>query len=315
MLKNKFLFSFVFIFCAVHSMERPPVGTPAQQAAKQFQRQINQELKPELIQILKESRPFKLLHKLKSFYTQNRSMFPSMHEMCASFMLTLKYPGAALGSKILDLSPTDVEQAWQKEWAIAIFEGNLHASQATLESLKKKLEQQIKKFETALVEQQAFFDAEKDLKAKERLLTKAKKIFANRDHLAPLQEAPLELFRDKKFQHDYNAKLRELYSPQTIDADAQEIHPEGHSLLFQLCHQNLSVADFSQMLTFLTSGEQGLGINQKINDQTLLDYAKKIKLDQEYITTIVNLGGKKTQKSLRWSNDVQDKNENNTTLL
>jgi hypothetical protein len=315
MFKNKLFFSLLFTFCALNSMEQSFTGTPAQQTAAQFKAQINHEFKPELMEILKENHPFNLLYKLKNFYNKNRSVFPSMHEMCASFMLTLKYSRAALGSKISDLAPSEAEHAWQKEWTLACIQGNLHTSQATVKSLAQKIEQQKKKFARVPVDEQAFYPCEDDLKKKAPLVTRAKKIVAAHDQLQSLQEKPLILFKDNEFKRIYNESLRELYSPQTIDADAQEMHADGHSLLFQLCHQNLSVSEFSQMLGFLTSGYQGLRINQKINEQTLLDYAKKIKLDQEYITTIVNFGGKKNQKSLRWSNDVQDKNENNNTLL
>ena len=287
----KFILLPALLSCfATFAMENPPM-TPAQKAAAQFKTRIDQEFKPELMTALKEFRPFNVLAQLKDYYNQQQSLFPSLREMYTSFMLALEFPSAALGSKIADLrpTPTDVERAWQKEWVLMDLKNGLDTSQNKLNELNRKLATAKNSF-AGIVDQQAFTAPERDLEAKQRLLIKAKKMVARHNALARLQEYPLLLLRDKQFQDDYNKTLRESYSPQTLNLDAQDMHPLGHSLLFQLCDEELSLENFEQMLTFLTSGEQALPINQVINEETVLDYATK-KLDNTYIETIKKRGG------------------------
>lgn len=291
-----------------------PSGTRAQQAATQFKTHIDHQFNSELMDALKEVRPFSLLAKLNYYYDNNQSIFPRMREMCSSFMLSLKHPRAALGSKIADLGPCEVEQAWQKEWTIAQVSHTLDDTQTTLIKLKQDLITSKNKF--TLVEQQEFYDLEQNLREKERLLNKAKNIVAQRDHLQQLQERPLQLFRSKEFRTAYNDTFRQLYSLQTIDRDAQDMHPEELPLLFQLCKQSLSKQEFEQILHFLTSGEQKLLINQTVNEETLLDYATNNQFSADYVEIIKRNGGKsakiksalktssdKPKKSLSWSTD------------
>lgn len=297
-------------------MERPPVGTPAQQAAAQFKNHIDQQFKPTLMDALSEVRPFSLLAKLNNYYIHNRSMLPGIRELCSSFMLSLKHSRASLGSKIADLGPSEVEQAWQKEWTAAQLSHTLDDAGTTVKKLKQDLMTSKNRF--TLVEQQEFYNLEQNLREKERLLKQAQNILAQQDHLQQLQEKPLQLFRSKEFRKTYNDTFRQLYSLQTIDSDAQDVHPNELPLLFQLCKQNLSKQEFEQMLHFLTSGEQKLLINQKVNEETLLDYATNTQLEADYIEIIKRNGGKsgkppksairtssdlKPKKSISWSTD------------
>lgn len=288
MIKN-YVLIILFFFFASHTMQRP-FETPAQQAAAQFKQQIDREFKPELVKILEEHRPLSLLARLKNFYHQNQAMFPSMRELCSSFMLTLKYPGAALGSKITELAPSEVEQAWHKEWALAVFESDLLKTKATLDRLKQSLHKEKGRF-LAIVDQQAFYNLEKDLQTKERLVNHAQKIFSQREQLSLIYDKPLELFASKEYRKKYNDDLRELYSLQTIEIDAQDMHHEKLPLLFQLCSQNLSKQLFEQMLHFLTTGDQKLLINKVFKTETVLDYVLRHHLT-DYAEIIKKYGGR-----------------------
>ncbi len=96
------------------------------------------------------------------------------------------------------------------------------------------------------------------------------------------------------------------------------MHPDELLLVFKLFKQDLSKQEFEQMLHFLTSGEQKLLINQKVNEETLLDYATDTQLAADYIEIIKRNGGKsgkppksalrtsfdlKPKKSISWSTD------------
>lgn len=282
-------------------MEKPK--SAAQQAAAQFKAHIDQEFKPELTAILKEVRPFSLLEKLREYYHQNQSMFPSIKEMCASFMIAIKYPTAALGYKISDLGPaSEVEQAWQKEWAIAHLSRNLNDSEQVIKILKQELQLAENECKSSVEQQefnQEFNDVECDLREQTILLAHAKQILNKQDQLQSLKEKPLEMFRNKEFRTHYHETLRlEYYSLQSIDKDAQELHPKGLPLLFQLCHEGLAELEFKHMLHFLTSGQQPLLINQMINGETVLDYATRYKLDH-YIKIIEKRGCKRNKPIIR----------------
>lgn len=281
----------ILLFClSTHAMENYS-GSAAEKAAQQFNTSIRKRFSPELTAILKESQPFKMISELKVYYSKSQSMFPSMREMCASFMLTYKYLNTALGAKFADLapSPSQAEQAWDKEWTHTLLLGNLNYCETTLKALSQELEITKKCF--TLGESYAFTDSEKNLREKLRLITYAKEFLKNHDDLELLQKKPLQVLANREYQKKYNAKLRSLYSPQTIERDAQSMHASNLPLLFQLCDMNLSQQEFEQLLSFLVSGEQKLLINKTFNEETLLDYVTRNKL-VGYVEIVKKYGGK-----------------------
>lgn len=302
MIKKCALF-ILLVWFATHTMERPS-GTPAEQAAQRFHANIEQRFRPELTTILKESQPFTMVSKLKAHYTKHQSMIPSMREMCTSFMLALKYPSAAFGAKFADLAPSssEIEQAWDKEWTHTQLLCGLNDCEVVLKRLNLELEVTKKCF--TLSEHYAFADVEKNLREKSRLITYAKEFLNNHNDLELLQKNPLQLLGNREYQKKYNDTLRRLYSPQTIERDVQNMHPNNLPLLFQLCHIDLPQQEFEQLLSFLVSGEQKLLINKMFNGETLLDYVTRNKL-ANYVEIIKKYGGKPylTKPILKFSFD------------
>lgn len=321
-------FFLLFFCCLIQGMENPKIKAALCKAPYVLYEQYQEIMDHHLCQssALKDKNPLTLLDKLIDSY--HKSSWHPLHlinintcrKICAAFTLSRRLNQEIYGSeipKILEDPSADPDEhlhqfdqlkqeVWNREWPLTSTLIDLGELKIKMKELAIYLET-IKKEMTVVVEIQALEPLEKDLQSKLAQIEHVEAVIKNREKLYALTHDPLIHFTDQKEQKEYREKFEKLYPLQTLSANFAERN-NGQTLLHATCERKLTHNTFCALLTFLTHHENDLGINQPNNaGQRLLDYAKEIKLNREFITTIETLGGKSSQKKvahLRWS-DVQ----------